>query len=89
MLYRSRLKRRGSAAAGKPPGNTETPGEAPSQEKFILGGTDEHIAGAEEHIAGAEEHIAGAEEHITGTEEHIAFESVVSSVFATGTQGVP
>ncbi|KAL1468337.1 hypothetical protein MTO96_041546, partial [Rhipicephalus appendiculatus] len=70
------------AAAGKPPVNTETPGEASPQEESILGGTEEHIAGAEEHIAGAEEHIAGAE-------EPIAFASVVSSVLATGTLGVP
>ncbi|XP_037515634.1 uncharacterized protein LOC119392748 [Rhipicephalus sanguineus] len=46
-----RLERRGSAAAGKPPVHTETPGEASPQEEFILGGTEERVAGDEEHIA--------------------------------------
>ncbi|KAL1479181.1 hypothetical protein MTO96_052069 [Rhipicephalus appendiculatus] len=33
--------------------------------------------------------LGGAEEHIAGAEERIAFASVVSSVFSTGTLGVP
>ncbi|KAL1415769.1 hypothetical protein MTO96_028905 [Rhipicephalus appendiculatus] len=49
--FNVRLERLESAAVGKPPVHTETPGEASRQEEFILGGAEEHIAGAEERIA--------------------------------------